>query len=350
VTSPTAVDARREAAREKDTGRFGQQHHSAPELTLGGAPEPVVAELTVEWTERDVIPPRARKPRDVMRTLDVQVTIPATTADDAPVGFVVTEEKYDRDGWVTETQELRAYDGKLYRPLTQNVDGVVGPMPADASTVIRRAFDRGWRDNPHIEGDTPEQVAANAQKEVDGYLAIDGTLWVEQSEPVYYVETYGFGGNRGSTALRIGTAAQFRSGDHTAPEHVFPADQREEAIAHAIKVAGGRGDTESFNRIRNSCRIEVTGEFQPGSTFRPAPRLDYVEPWEAERAERYDGQAGAVQEALFGLRRQLLNIPGAVEDVPDGWGGTTKRVNLKVLSEGQARDYKKFLELEAGID
>lgn len=337
------------------TGMFTDKHHTAPELALGApAAEMLVITIPAVWWEKDVLPtPRHTKPRDVARDLDIDVTVPATTAEDAPVGFVVRTRKIgpapDHE-MLDVAEEIRVHDGQLYRPLTQNVDGVVSPLPATPQTILDRAFYRYPDERARIGGDTEEQAREAAQQEVDEFLSIDGELWSKTSEPIYYARTYGMGGNHGHTALHVGGIHEFRSDGTAAPEHVFPADQREEAIAYTLALATERGDTRSLESIADPESIDVSGGFVPGSTFTPAPRLTYPAPYIAYHAERFDGDAGALERGLAQLRAQLLTVPGAVIDVPDGWGGMTKHLDPTKLTEQQARDYAEYVEKMAALE
>lgn len=327
-------------------GTFTDKQHTAPELSLGAAHEPVLVRLQAQWTEKNVLPtPRHTKPRDIQRDIELEVTVPSTTEDEAPVGFVVTYRKFTgRDHQLVDVVEtLRVHDGQLYRQLDENVDGLVRPMEADAIAIFRRAFHQSWDGTVHLSGDNPEEVAAEAQSQVDYFLAIDGTLWQKTSEPVYYARTYGLGNNHGSTALHVGSVHEFKTEEAACPEYVFPADQREEAIAYTLALAERRGDTRSLASIANPETIEVADGFTPGSSFAPAPRITYPEPYVMWAAE-HQGDRGALERGLAEMRAQLLTVPGAVVEVPDGWGGTTRTLDESKLTEQQAADYKKYIE------
>lgn len=67
--------------------------------------------------------------------------------------------------------------------------------------------------------------------------------------------------------------------------------------------------------------------------------MDYSHPNEAI----YGGDASHVRAEFDRFKAQLLTVPGAVVDVDDGWGGRTKTVDTRVLSEQQARDYDEYV-------
>lgn len=340
-------------------GRFDEKHHSTPEISLGAAVDDTVMAVpaTVIWTERGILPtPRHRKPQDVDRELDVELSIPNITSDDAPVGFTTTTTSFERvrhdDGSSTSeevevTSEVRTYDGKLY-------SAVAGDVDATPENLIPRAFYIGGFGNtrPRMHAGSAAASAEEAQAEVDSFVAIDGKLWNECGEPVYFVRTYGLGSNNGGTSLLVGDSTYVADEPgHTAPEHVFPAGQRDAAISYAQGVAQERGDSHSITRFQDAGRIEVSGAFQPGTSFVPAPRLSYIRPYQAKYVgHNYEpAPPGHVQREFDRFKAELISVPGAVVDVPDGWGGTAKRIDPTKLSADQAQDYKEYVELTSTI-
>lgn len=328
-------------------GTFTDKQHSAPELTLDEAPATAgVVEVTVPayWYEKNVLPtPRHRTPRDIRRDLDVTVTVPAIAAEDAPVGFTTTIRKFHADGEEYATEEYRIHDGQIYRPVTERLSGTEQRVTANDASIRRHVF-RSHHDRTLLDGDTEAAAIADAQSQVDEYLSIDGGLWAKASEPVYYTRTYGIGGASGSTALHVGNAREFEMLEHTTPENVFHAGQREEAIAYAKALAERRGDRVDIGSLSNPDTITVADGFEPGTTFQVAPRLTYPDWYEAKYGGGYPNDPAALERGLEEMRAQLLTVPGAVIDVPDGWGGMTKRVDTTKLSEQQASDYKKYVE------
>jgi hypothetical protein len=73
------------------------------------------ADYTFEWYVQE-IPPRCRKPRDVLHTKAVEVNIPefrgVEVDKNAPVAIVVYKKDYGTNKKVGE--EFRLYDGRLY--------------------------------------------------------------------------------------------------------------------------------------------------------------------------------------------------------------------------------------------
>ena len=360
---------RRQGAGSSKGGQFAVKGNSAPKTGLSASLQDHKANLrqqlidegvlieapaTVTWTEPNVLPtPRHRKPRDVRRTLDVSPTIRNADKDGgAPqVLRVVTSgwlhQPDGKGGFVREWEERivttqRAYDGGLYQQVTDSRDQPIAATPEN----IARRIGFGLSDAPYVSGETEEEVTQNAQAFLDDYVAIDGTLWKKTSEPVYHVQTFGLGGVNGSTALSIAPADAFSQDGHALPEHVYPASEREAAIEAAVKTAELRGDTDSIEKIRNrSDWIEVAPDFTPGQANTFAPRLDYVRPYEAQYTPDGPGKPEDIRRHFDEFKKQLLSVPGAVVDVPDGWGGTTKTVDPSKLSESQAEDYRTYLKI-----
>jgi hypothetical protein len=300
----------------------------APELSLGGPYEPeLIVPLTVNWTERNVIPPRARKPRDIERTIDLEATVSILGDDDAPVAISFNGDQFTPG-------EYRVHNGELYVKSKTSADD------------IKSMFEGGWR-GPYSDEGTPAGVAMDIQTRANQLFVLGDEVWTKAEEPVYAVSTYGMGGNHGSTALGIESVSRYKTPDgRPVNDWVFPLDQREEAVQKALEVARDRGDDQSFERIRNVPAVELSGDFKPGSTFTQAPRINYQSVydlgWQATPEE--------VEAGFTEFKQQLLTVPGAVRDVPDGWGGMTKRVDLSKLTETQASHYQDYVKRVEGFD
>lgn len=78
-------------------------------------------------------------------------------------------------------------------------------------------------------------------------------VWETIGEPRYEICTFGLGHNHASTNYFITNSYN----PNIRRDWYFTALQKEEAVAKALEVAARRGDTNSFDRIRNSPVIEV---------------------------------------------------------------------------------------------
>lgn len=307
-------------------GKFSEKVGSAPGLSLSRDRDMKSVQLDVEWTERDVIPPRMRKPRDVQHILPLEVNIPIVDAADAPVAIRFKDQHF-------LAGEYRVHGGQLYTKSKVSAD--------DAETY----FEQGYRGASSDEG-SEESVRADMQSRASQLRIIDDEIWSPAPEPVYTVNTYGMGGNHGGTSLSIDAITRYKTeGDRPVSDHVFPLDQREEAIAKALEVAEGRGDNQSYDSIKNAEKPELSGDFTPGSTFTQAPRIKYTAAYELP----YGASQEEVEAAFTDFKKQLLTVPGAVYDVADGWGGTTKRVDFTKLTEMQASHYKDYAKRVEGL-
>jgi hypothetical protein len=319
-------------------GSFKSHERSAPGTSLTSTRDTVTLEGVVLWTERGVLlTPRHRKPQSVERETNVSIDIVSVTADDAPVGLTVDDDTYV--GPSGDPVEFRVFEGELYSKTKSRL------KPEDQwKTVLGEP---SWYDTKYQDCNTEDEVRASAQAVADEFLYIDGHLWRKTKEPVYRVITFGLGGNHGGgTSLYIDLYGVSAEDDgRPASENYFPADQHAEAIAYAKKVAESRGDTKSLEAIENVSAIGVTGAFKPGSTWTPAPRIEYVDAYEARYAPEYRDNPDAQRKAFEDFKAQLLTVPGAVVETTDVWGSTTKRIDPTKLTAKQASDYEEYVEL-----
>lgn len=321
-----------------NAGQFRVKANDAPAGELAGGADVDAVELTVElgWMERDHIPPRARKPRPTLLSQPYTLTIPALASEDTPIGFTLPRTEFtDVNGQIEmiETRtDLRVHDGRVFKKS--------GDDQMDLSEVIFYSANGG---RVNFGDYSFEAAAAEAERTAEKFVLIDGEPWERVGEPVYVISTMGLGHNHGGTLLNAELLhdGQYVDDEHAAPEHVFPADQRDAAIAAAVALAEGRGDTRSVNNIRATAQIGITGELAPGTSFRPAPRIEYTPP----PAMHWDAAPEETTAQFDDYKRKLLAVPGAVIDVPDGWGGTTKTLNRKVLTGRQNHDYDKYCRI-----
>ncbi|MBN9214107.1 MAG: hypothetical protein J0J04_04700 [Microbacterium sp.] len=333
-----------------NAGQFRTKSNDAPAGTLASDDDTDVIRVPFrgEWVERGVVPPRARKPRDITHVSDLEVHLRSVDSEDAPVGFDVPFQRFalvdGRHDLITEHRPARIVDGQLYMQVFDHDDE---PIPADDARAVSAIFNQaGWRDIVGFRGAGSEAaVAAEAQDEAGRYIAVDGDLWRVAGEPVYRISTTGLGANHGATSLSVEMLSPSRDDEYALEEFYFAADERDAAVAEAVRVATRRGDTHSIKMIEESAPIRVSGEFAPGSTFRRAPRIDYVAP----SGFRFEGDPDAARREFDRFKSTLMTVPGAVVEVDDGWGGMTKTVNRRALTERQAADYDRYVQLTATV-
>lgn len=324
--------------------QFGE-HERLPGDAIDATPTPTrqVMEtvVTVGWVERDVLPsPRHRKLVNIHHKDEVTLTIDTVDGDDAPVAFTIPTTKWiiDESG-DTELAELmldcRVIDGKLYQPEFGSDRYSTEPQRATQEWFNRFAQERaGWADGE----DSLELSRAEAQKSMDEFKVIDGAVWRETGEPVYWVQTFGMGWGTG-TSLSISKAPDTTR--NAAGDRIFPLDQFDAAVARAVEVAEERGDHDHARRLLESTPAQVTGAFTPGANWTQAPKLDYTSPWGVSDDD--------LPAELAHFRKQIAAIPGAVTRVDDGFGGTTPIINFAHLTDSQQSDYEKYVERETAL-
>lgn len=204
--------------------------------------------LTGTYT-RDEIPPRCRKPRPVTYETSAQVEVPMVSSDDAPVAFRIRDVE-DR------IKEIRTHDGRLFAPYLPHAHQEEPSLPGSVHFPQDVDTERSNLRHVTFNVDSDEAYYQQAQEHYRQFLIIDGIVWVETGEPSYSVDTFGMGHNHGGTGLMVNAGAAGRRSGKT-----FRADEFEAALAHAIQVATGRGDTKDVARFERDPedfrRIEI---------------------------------------------------------------------------------------------
>lgn len=350
----------------RDNGEFGEHLHTAPEFGIADptTQESIETDAAVAFIHSGVIPPRARKPRDIRDKVTVRATMKTVSIEDAPVGLTVRHKRDRIDDATGEYVEYEAVDE--YRV----VDGVLMEMMktsvhrGDAVPVLAtEEFVRGVASSDYAyENEYPayqsvesiqEDLERKTDEKMDGYRIVDGVVWRKAAEPVYQFQTFGLGRNHGGSSLSIGSAhANERDGFQ--PESTFRADDYEAAVAYAVAHATERGDTNSLDHIRNTPRIEVSAAWSPDPDVKFAPRLTYTEPYRIEkdwtRGPNVPSSREELDDAWGVFRDQLLSVPGAVIEVPSPWGGVTRTINPSALSEKQASDYREYMDMYEALN
>lgn len=172
------------------------------------------------WLERGVIPPRCRKPRDVIHEGEHTVEVAEVSADQVPVAFWIRDLT---DGW----KELRWWDGRLWtRHLPwsrQTEDSIAGSAH----------FPERTRSSSSYGGFDSRQEAENHFDDwAKRFLIIDAVVYQQIGEPRYVIRTYGFNG--------VGISVDYGYDPNVPMYRHFSADQFEQAKAAAVAMAGDR--------------------------------------------------------------------------------------------------------------
>lgn len=197
--------------------------------------------VTVRYSEDYLPTPRCRKFRQREAKKDTLITIRETTAEEAPVAFIV--HKYDGD------LAIRFFNGKCYKA-SKSSDyccGTSGPLPPeDLVRYLRGRYD-------YWNCDYKENRKAFAE-EARRFLIIDGVLWEQTGEPRYCIYTFGLGHNHGGTSLSV----DFHYNSNISKNRYFSALESAMAIDTANRIASGRGDTESVGKFHKMIDVLIS--------------------------------------------------------------------------------------------
>lgn len=198
----------------------------------------------IRYFEQYLPSPRHRKLREREIKSPFSVEVDEVSSKDAPI--VLRTHNYERytDGGITPV-DYRKYGDSLYTPvlnfdLRTCVDEKEARDPFPPKKLGMYLSVR-WG---HL---TMEEAQHEAKEKASPYLLIDGQLWKKTGEPMYEIATFGLGHNHASTDLMIT--------NHFNPNvpwtRYFNALHQEEAIEAAVRIALGRGDTNSIESIKN---------------------------------------------------------------------------------------------------
>ncbi len=246
-------------------GEFGTHTRSDAAVTLssGGMP-PVTRAVPVTWWEMELPTPRSRKKVPVLHEGAHTVTVRHVAADEAPASFEHTTVH-------GLTRTVRVIDGELY----ENVPyfGADGHGDADRVFAVAGRNAAGTKFKDSVE--PLDSVTRRMDEAAAKYVIIDGQAWKRSTEPVYVVEE----SNMQHPTVHI-TIDSAPSNGYQATEKFYPADQLEEAKRHARALAREFVNEEAFTAEMDSTPIIDFDEdaYQPGSSWKPAPRLTYTRP------------------------------------------------------------------------
>ncbi|WIB65434.1 hypothetical protein [Curtobacterium sp. MCBD17_040] len=314
-------------------GHFAHTRHDHDEsvtLSLGAQPgrvdlAPLTREVDVAWYDQELPSKRHRKTVAVEKRGTVTVSIRRIAVEDAPAAFSRPLGP-ESDAAVIN---YRVVDGQLY----SDADDRRGEPWSAVNDLIDDWANQSQADQWHHK--TESEVKASIEERAERVVVIDDKTWGKAKEPVYGITTFGPGG--GGTSIFIETAPTTQH--EAADPSYFPADQYDEAVAYAVETATRRGDTQSLGRLQAAPRIEVTGAFQPGTTWNPAPRFEFQYAWE--------NHARGFAASFAQLRNGIASVPGAVVVEPDGNGGTQRRVDWTTVTAEHKSAYKSYLDRAA---
>lgn len=215
---------------------------------------------------------RERQIKDV-----ISVNISELTEDVFPIAFIVHDMKSIQEGMTSYedyksgkcdfrifSEEIRAYKGKLYKPVRITHGATISTVFENESYVIHnleRIVCKKWYIDNDIEFSENSVIVEENKKEVrrmlrnsaKHYIYFDRKFWSVCGEPRYNIITFGLGHNHGGTGFFI----KYEYNPNISSKNCFSALQRNEAIAYGKSVALNRGDTESVDEIGKYDNIEV---------------------------------------------------------------------------------------------
>ena len=301
---------------------------------------------TLEWVERDVLlTPRHRNPQDITREAEVSAAFRSVSREDTGEAFTVEPQDYEAQDGVPP-QEYRHFDGELYTPLrltdVQSCRGDDRRFEHLEATPDRLAdlAVRHHRGFGHEFGSV-EELSDSVQKNADQYLVIDGRLWKRSSEPVYTVSTFGTGHNHGGTGFMVSDSSREPSYDgRIRKDNVFTMDEFDAAKAYALKVARGRGDTESAASIERRTPHLTLSPNRPWSHPVPPKRLTgLTRPYDIDWEKRED--YATYERVLRDMKVKIAQeAPEAIYTDEQG----RRRVDFSLLTEGAQEDYATFVK------
>lgn len=231
--------------------------------------------------EQEYLPnERCRKPRTCNCYEEIEVELTEVQEEEFQVAFRVTQfssvseekevpksHKDERTEFKPFTQELRYYQGKLFRKAYRRYGAIIycnqtKDLEEVAAGLTRRMTYMSGKFDDSTPLITPESILLNNNREAliektrqqaSRFILFKGEIWETCTEPMYVAMTFGLGGNHGGTALMI---TEYYN-PNIASECYFRASDREKAITYAIEAAKRRRDIESISRIGKGEIIEI---------------------------------------------------------------------------------------------
>ena len=160
------------------------------------------------------------------------------------------------------SEEIRAYNGKLYKPVRVTHGAAISTVFEMPSFLQRQlenvAPEKYYATNEFSEHSVVlcsniEQKKKAIRSKAKEFLSFYGIIWELCSEPRYLVCTFGLGHNHGGTGFFI----EYHYNPNIPARNYFTALQREKAIEYGKKVAWNRGDTKSVDGFGENDYIEV---------------------------------------------------------------------------------------------
>lgn len=179
---------------------------------------------------------------------EIKVSVPSVLGDEAPVAFRLSDYSHESKG----KTEIRWYEGRLWRRMTQNDRRSGGYQsdvkPDELPNIVRMVYGI-----PHSIAKTRELLQKKFRESAKNYILVDGAVWNRAGEPRYVVNTFGLGHNHGGTGLFV----EELYNSNIANTNYFSALDGDKAVAYANMVAERRGDTDDVGKFKKMIEVLI---------------------------------------------------------------------------------------------
>lgn len=205
------------------------------------------------WTKYNVgyLPPRCRKLRYREEEEYIDVEVKEITAKDLEPAFEASIMIY-------------SYNNKLWRQATERdihcVNGKETMTALEALIYAGVTYStyfgkyQGYSFNEYTR-EQREDVVARAEADMSRYIIVDGALYTQTYEPMYYVITFGLGHNHAGIGTSLSITQCYN--DNISKDNYFNALEYDKAVERALSIAIARGDTDSVSYIKTKKPIRV---------------------------------------------------------------------------------------------
>lgn len=195
--------------------------------------------------EESYLPPRCRKLRYNEREEYIDIELAEANKEQLKLAFVV--KGCSRDG------HIYAYGGKLWRKaILSDISGDKDISPLTAlkywNEYGSRYFYRDWYDHSNNERQCMIKKALN---DIQQFLLIGRTLYIQTEEPMYCIYTFGLGHNHGGTSLSV----DYYYNCNISHKRYYSALDGDKAIKEAKRIALRRGDTDYIKYIKKQIKV-----------------------------------------------------------------------------------------------
>lgn len=188
------------------------------------------------WIKYDemYLPPRCRNPKHRECEEYVDIELKETNFDMLKLAF--EDNSYNGQG------KIYLYEGKLWTAVYYHTTPLgASPSWCKAHNITSSLDYLKWisyNSSRYFCNSNRELVVAAAQKDMDGFLLVDGILYTQTREPRYEIVTFGLGNNHGGTGMFCAYLPQ-----DVDERYCFSALEGDKAVKYANEVATRRGDT-----------------------------------------------------------------------------------------------------------